>query len=153
LNNTCQYAQDIRAATEGNVREVQNTQNLAHASEEIARTLESDLNRALGGPFFENVRFTLNGVSFERQVQSAITQATTARTEVATRRLQAQQAVEQARGRRRVAAEEARAIRATENAYANNPAKARIDALVALCGQDGCDLTTLGGSLSNLVGR
>lgn len=148
LNNTCQYVQNANQAVSGKVKEVNTGQTLAQAQDAIAKTLENDLTDTLGGKYFEGIKFRLRGVSFAPEVQSQITRAQATRTAVATARLDAQKRVEQAIGDRRVAEQRARAIRATRNAYRDNPAQARIDALKALPP----GLQSLGGNTSLLLG-
>lgn len=149
LNNTCAYVQDANAATSGKAPSAADTgQNLAAVQTKIASTLQQDLADTLGGKFLEGVQFRLVQVTFDPEIQKAVTDATAARAQVATRRLEAQQRVEQAIGDRRVAEQKARAIRATRGAYAGNPAQARIDAIKALPGS----LQALGGDLNTIVG-
>jgi regulator of protease activity HflC (stomatin/prohibitin superfamily) len=147
LNNTCAYVQDSSAAA-SKINAQDNTQNLSEVQAKIGSTLEHDLASTLGGPFFQDVRFRLVQVTFDEKVQQSITEATSARADVATRRLQAQQRVETAIGDRRAAEQKARAIRATRRAYRDNPAQARIDAIRALP----ADLQALGGNVSTIVG-
>jgi regulator of protease activity HflC (stomatin/prohibitin superfamily) len=150
LNNTCAYVQDAEAAVTGKVPARADTgQNLAVVQAKIAETLDRDLQDTLGGKFFENIRFRLVQVTFDPAVQSSVTAATAARAQVATKRLEAQQRVETAIGDRRVAEQKAKAIRATRDAYRDNPAQARIDAIRALPQ----DLRALGGNLSTIVGE
>ena len=148
LNNTCQYVQNAEEAVRGEVEEIKTGQTLAAAQEDIARTLQADLNETLGGPYFEGIKFRLRGVRFDPEVQAKVTAAQAARTELATAKLEAQRRVEQAVGDRRVAEQKALAIRATQNAYRGNPAQARIDAIKSLPG----GLQALGGNLSSVVG-
>jgi regulator of protease activity HflC (stomatin/prohibitin superfamily) len=147
LNNTCAYVQDSTAAVTGKVDARDTGQNLAEVQTKIAETLDHDLQDTLGGRFFENIRFRLVQVTFEPEVQRSVTAATAARAQVATKRLEAQQRVETAIGDRRVAEQKARSIRATRDAYADNPTQARIDAIRALPG----GLRALGGNLSTIV--
>ena len=147
LNNTCAYVQDADAVARGRLNGADNVQNLAEVQAKIAETLQRDLDDTLGGPFFEGVRFRLVQVRFDPEVQRSIVQATAARADVATKRLQAQQKVETAIGDRRVAEQKARAIRATRGAYANNPSQARIDAIRALPQ----NLQALGGDVNSIV--
>jgi regulator of protease activity HflC (stomatin/prohibitin superfamily) len=150
LNNTCAYVQDAEAAVTGKVPARADTgQNLAVVQAKIAETLDRDLQDTLGGRFFENIRFRLVQVTFDPAVQSSVTAATAARAQVATKRLEAQQRVETAIGDRRVAQQKAQAIRATRNAYRDNPSQARIDAIRALPE----NLRALGGNLSTIVGE
>ncbi len=149
LNNTCAYVQESSAVATGRVEVNQdNSQNLSKVQAEIGSTLEADLESTLGGPFFEDVQFRLVQVRFDEKVQASITAATAARSDVATKRLQAQQRVETAIGDRRAAEQKARAIRATRRAYRDNPAQARIDAIRSLPPR----LQALGGNLSSIVG-
>ena len=148
LNNTCQYVQNANQAVSGKVKEVNTGQTLAQAQDAIARTLQADLDDTLGGKFFEGIKFRLRGVSFAPEVQAQITRAQATRTAVATARLDAQKRVEQAIGDRRVAEQRSRAIRATRNAYRDNPSQARSDALKALPP----GLQSLGGDTSLLLG-
>ena len=147
LNNTCAYVQDADAVARGRLSGADNVQNLAEVQGKIAETLQRDLDDTLGGRFFEGVRFRLVQVRFDPEVQRSIVQATAARADVATKRLQAQQKVETAIGDRRVAEQKARAIRATRGAYANNPSQARIDAIRALPQ----NLQALGGDVNSIV--
>ncbi len=149
LNNTCQYVQNAEEAVRGEVEEIKTGQTLAAAQEDIARTLEADLDETLGGPYFEGVKFRLRGVKFDPEVQAKVTAAQAARTELATAKLEAQRRVEQAVGDRRVAEQKSLAIRATQNAYRGNPAQARIDAIRSLPQ----NLSALGGNISSVVGR
>lgn len=149
LNNTCAYVQDAGAATSGRAPSADQTgQNLAAVQTKIAETLQQDLADTLGGRFLEGVQFRLVQVTFDPEIQKAVTEATAARAQVATRRLQAQQRVEAAIGDRRVAEQKSRAIKATRGAYAGNPAQARIDAIRALP----ANLQALGGNLNTIVG-
>jgi regulator of protease activity HflC (stomatin/prohibitin superfamily) len=148
LNNTCQYVQNAEEAVRGEIEEIKTGQTLAAAQEDIARTLQADLNETLGGEYFEGVKFRLRGVKFDPEVQAKVTAAQAARTELATAKLEAQRRVEQAIGDRRVAEQKSLAIRATQNAYRGNPAQARIDAIKSL--PQG--LQALGGNLSSVVG-
>lgn len=148
LNNTCAYVQDTNAAITGRVDARDTTQNLSAVQTKIASTLQQDLDETLGGHFFDGVQFRLVQIRFDPEVQEAVTAATAARAQVAQKRLDAQQRVETAIGDRRVAEQKARAIRATRNAYAGNPAQARIDAIKSL--PEG--LQALGGNVSSIVG-
>jgi regulator of protease activity HflC (stomatin/prohibitin superfamily) len=150
LNNTCAYVQQAADAATGKVDVNQdNSQNLTKVQQEIGETLQADLTSTLGGRYFEDVQFRLVQVRFDEKVQQSITAATAARADVATKRLEAQQKVETAIGDRRAAEQKARAIRATRQAYRDNPSQARIDAIRALP----ADLQALGGNLSSIVGR
>jgi regulator of protease activity HflC (stomatin/prohibitin superfamily) len=148
LNNTCAYVQDPNAAARGVDEAADNVQNLAEVQTKIAETFQKDLTDTLGGPFFEGIRFRLVQVRFDPELQKSIVRATAARADVATKRLEAQQKVETAIGDRRVAEQKARAIRATRNAYRDNPAQARIDGIRALPQ----NLQALGGNLNSIVG-
>jgi regulator of protease activity HflC (stomatin/prohibitin superfamily) len=148
LNNTCAYVQDANAATSGKVPAADTGQNLAVVQSKIAETLQQDLADTLGGKFLEGVQFRLVQVTFDPEIQKAVTEATAARAQVATRRLQAQQRVEAAIGDRRVAEQKSQAIRATRTAYAGNPAQARIDAIRSLPS----GLQALGGNINAIVG-
>jgi regulator of protease activity HflC (stomatin/prohibitin superfamily) len=148
LNNTCAYVRDAAAAAEGQVGDQDNAQNLSKVQEEIATTLAADLESTLGGKFFETVQFRLVQVKFDELVQKSITEATAARADVATKRLQAQQLVETATGEKRAAEQKAKGIRATRLAYRENPAQARIDAIRAL--PEG--IKALGGNVNTIIG-
>ena len=148
LNNTCAYVQDAERAASGKVDDADNVQNLAEVQEDIAETLQRDLDDTLGGKFFEGIRFRLVQVRFDPELQKSIVAATAARADVATKRLEAQQRVETAIGDRRVAEQKARAIRATRTAYRGNPSQARIDAIRSL--PEG--LQALGGNVNSIVG-
>ena len=177
LRNTCQYVTNAQAAVAGGVREVETGQNLEKVAEEIGRTTERRLNEFLSGTcqrpdgpdpgaapdegpcrrYFVSVRFTLGQPKFEPSVEKSVAAAQTAGADAATARLQAQKKVEEARGRRRVAEEDAKAIRRTGSAYRQNPVKGRIDLAEALCGTNedgrakGCPIQSLGGSASLLL--
>ena len=177
LRNTCQYVTNAQAAVSGRVREVETGQNLEKVAEEIGRTTAVQVNTFLSGAcrkpdgpdpnaapdlgpcqtYFENVRFTLGQPHFENSVESSVTAAQTAGADAATARLQAQKKVEEARGRRRVAEQDAAAIRRTGSAYRQNPVKGRIDLAEALCGTEedgrsrGCPIQSLGGGASLLL--
>jgi regulator of protease activity HflC (stomatin/prohibitin superfamily) len=153
LNNTCQYVQNAQEALKGNVKEVNNSQNLANAQRQIEQTLQRDLNTTLGGPFFEDVRFRLRGVKFAPQVQHQITAAQTKATQVATQKLEADRQVAEAEGQRKVAAQNAAAIRIKAKGYRSNPAQARIDAIRAFCGSGGCHPQVIGNNVLNNLGR
>lgn len=148
LNNTCAYVQQEPGSVGKAPTATQTGQNLAEVQGKIASTLQQDLEQTLGGKYFEAVQFRLVQVTFDPEIQKAVTEATAARAQVATKRLEAQQRVEQAIGDRRVAEQKAQAIRATRGAYAGNPAQARIDQLRALPS----GLQALGGDVSTLLG-
>ena len=177
LRNTCQYVTNAQAAVSGGVREVETGQNLEKVAEEIGRTTERRLNEFLSGVcrrpdgpdpdtladegpcrrYFVNVRFTLGQPKFAESVEQSVTAAQTAGADAATARLQAQKRVEEARGRRRVAEEDAKAIRETGSAYRRNPVKGRIDLAEAICGTEddgrpkGCPVQSFGGGASLLL--
>ena len=177
LRNTCQYVTNAQAAVSGRVREVETGQNLEKVAEEIGRTTAIRLNTFLSGScrrpdgpdpgtapdfgpcrtYFENVRFTLGQPHFEDDVEKSVTAAQTAGADAATARLQAQKKVEEARGRRRVAEQDAAAIRRTGSAYRQNPVKGRIDLAEAICGTEddgrprGCPVQSFGGGASLLL--
>jgi hypothetical protein len=177
LRNTCQYVTNAQAAVSGRVREVETGQNLEKVAEEIGRTTAIQVNTFLSGScsrpdgpdanstpdvgpcqtYFENVRFTLGQPHFEDSVERSVTAAQTAGADAATARLQAQKKVEEARGRRRVAEEDAAAIRRTGSAYRQNPVKGRIDLAEAICGTEedgrprGCPVQSFGGGASLLL--
>jgi regulator of protease activity HflC (stomatin/prohibitin superfamily) len=154
LNNTCQYVQNADAVTQGKVEEVKTGQNIEKIQKEVVDTLQSRLNSVLGGPYFEDVRFNLVRVSFQDEVEQAVTEAQTKRTEVANARLEAQKKEQEARGRRLAAVEDARAISAKQRAYRNNRVQGEIDKIKALCGESGCtSLQVLGGSASTIIGK
>ncbi|HEX8745001.1 MAG TPA: SPFH domain-containing protein [Thermoleophilaceae bacterium] len=177
LRNTCQYVTNAQAAVSGGVREVETGQNLEKVAEEIGRTTETRLNEFLSGTcqrpdgpdpgaapdegpcrrYFVAVRFTLGQPHFEDSVEKSVTAAQTAGADAATARLQAQKKVEEARGRRRVSEEDAKAIRETGSAYRRNPVKGRIDLAEAICGVEddgrpkGCPVQSFGGNSSLLL--
>ena len=149
LNNTCQYVQNANQAVSGKVKEVNTGQTLAQAQDAIAKTLDADLDDTLGGKYFEGIKFRLaRRLVRPRGPGPDHARAGDAARAVATARLDAQKRVEQAIGDRRVAEQRARAIRATRNAYRDNPSQARIDALKALPP----GLQSLGGDTSLLLG-
>jgi regulator of protease activity HflC (stomatin/prohibitin superfamily) len=154
LNNTCQYVTNANEAVKGNVKAVANAQNISQAQTRIQQQLQEDLNSTLGGRYFENIRFRLRGVTFENRVQNQISAAQAKRTEVATQQLEANRQVAEAEGQRRVAEQQAAAIRIKARSYKQNPAQADIDKIKAFCGSDGCNPQTIAGDfLSQLVGR
>lgn len=149
LNNTCQYVTNAQEAVKGNIKQVQNSQNIAQAQTQIEAALQRDLNSTLGGPFFENVRFRFAGgqaITFEPQVQQQITAAQAKRTEVATAQLEANRAVAEAEGKKRVAQQVALAIQTKANAYKHNQIQGQIDLAHALCGDNGCPIQVIGGN-------
>ena len=121
--------------------------NLETIQTNIGKTLQADLTATLGGNFFDNVRFRLTGVSLPG-IQANIDAANAAKADVATARFEANKRVEQAKGDRRVAEQKAASIRATQFAYRDNPAQARIDTVKALPP----GLQALGGNVSSIVG-
>lgn len=159
LNNTCQYVQDAEKAVGGNIKSIDTRQNLNKAQGQVEKSLNGSLDSTLGGKYFENVRFRFRGVKFNKTVQERINEAQAKRTEVATAKLEAQRAQQEAIGRRKVAEQDARAIRIKANSYKKNKAQADIDRIKALCGVDkndkpkGCEnLQVLGGSVTKLIG-
>ena len=153
LNNLCQYIQNVEAVEKGEVKKVDNTQNLADAANEIEKNLTVALNEAFGGDYFEDVRYQNLRIRFEEGQETTIRAAQTKRTEVATARLEAQKALETARGERRVAREQNKAIREKARGYRLNPAQARIDLIEKLCGTEGCSqLQVLGGNALTVLG-
>lgn len=159
LNNTCQYVIDADKAVGGEIKTINTRQNMNKAQTEIEKSLKATLSSTLGGEYFENERFRLRGIKFEEAVQTQITAAQAKRTEVATAKLEAQRSVEEAIGRRKVADEDAQAIRIKANSYRRNKAQADIDRLKALCGTNpdgsskGCSsLQVLGGNVTKLIG-
>jgi SPFH domain / Band 7 family len=152
LNNTCQYVTQAQSAVEGNVKQVNTAQNIAAVQNQIGKTLAQDLNESLhappGEPYFTNVRFRLRIVTYDGATLSRVREAIAARTQVATARLRGQQRVEAATQDKLAAMQRAQAIRATRNAYRDNPAMARIDTIKALPR----DLQALGSGFSVLVG-
>lgn len=159
LNNTCQYVQNAEKAVGGNVKAVDTRQNLKTAQDQIEKNLNEVLNSTFGGKYFENIRFRMRAPKFDPKVQEQITAAQAKRTEVATTKLEAQRVVQEAIGRRKVAEQDARAIRIKANSYRSNKAQADIDRLKALCGTNedgsskGCtNLQVLGGNVTKLIG-
>lgn len=149
LVNTCQYVQNADDAVKGNIKKVDNAQNINKAQTQIEATLQDELNKTLGGNYFQNIRFRLRGATFDPAVQEQITAAQAKRTEVAKAKLEANRQVAEAEGRRRVAEQDAKAIRIKALSYVKNKAQAQIDKIRALCGQDGCDPQVLGGNVLN----
>jgi regulator of protease activity HflC (stomatin/prohibitin superfamily) len=159
LNNTCQYVIDADKAVGGEIKTINTRQNMNKAQTEIEKSLKATLSSTLGGEYFENQRFRLRGIKFEDEVQTQITAAQAKRTEVATAKLEAERVVQQAIGRRKVAEQDARAIKIKANSYRKNKAQADIDRLKALCGTNedgsskGCGgLQVLGGDVTKLIG-
>lgn len=153
LNNTCQYVQNAEQALEGKVQEVNNSQQLARAQATVEQTLTADLNSTLGGPYITGVRFRLRGIKLDPDVQEVVTQAQAKRARVQTATLDAQASIERARGRRRVAEEDSRAIRTKAKSYRASPAQAAIDKIKAFCGEEGCDPQAVGGDFLNQLGK
>lgn len=159
LNNTCQYILNAEKAVGGEIKTIDTRQNLNKAQDEIEGDLNQALISTLGDKYFDNVRFRLRGVKFDEKVQEQINAAQAKRTEVAKTKLEAQRVVQEAIGRRKVAEQDARAIRIKANSYKKNKAQADIDRLKALCGvkeddkPKGCEnLQVLGGNVTKLIG-
>ena len=155
LNNLCQYVQNAEAIRTGDVKKVDNQQNLAKAQASIAEALKRKLRAAFGDDYFENVRYQNLRIRFEREVQRQITNAQSLRTQAANARLEADRRVAEtkgvadarfaeAEGARRAAFQQAKAYRA-------NPTQRDLDRIRAFCGSDGCDPRVIGGSLSGII--
>lgn len=155
LNNLCQYVQNAKAVNSGDVKKVNNNQNLTAAAESIADTLKAKLRAAFGDDVFENVRYQNLRIRFEKGVQQKINAAQALRTEAANAELEAQRKVVEAKGEadKKVAQAEGarRAAFQQSKAYRANPTQAAIDKIEAFCGPDGCDPKVVGGSLDGVI--
>ncbi|KQC39099.1 SPFH domain-containing protein [Frankia sp. ACN1ag] len=100
------------ASSNGNIQAVQNA---------INKSLATDLNANLGGPFLENLRFTLARVTLPANVQGAVNSAQAAFARIA----EAQARVAEAKA-------DAEANRQRQSGYAQCPACAKIDELKAI---------------------
>lgn len=161
LNNTCIYVLNANAilADTGDkakaqdkaseqAKQVNVSQNLAEAEAAITEAFQSNLKAGLGNEYFEHIRFQNLRVTFEPDIQRAVTSAQGKRAEVAKARLEAQRVTAAAQGRADAAVAAARGdrdakiaaasgARALARAYKLNPALARIEQIKALCGVDG----------------
>lgn len=155
LNNLCQYVQNAEAVTTGDVKKVDNQQNLAQAQASIAEALRRKLRSAFGDDFFENVRFQNLRIRFETEVQRQITNAQSLRTQAANARLEADRRVAETKGAADAKVAEAegsrRAAFQQNKAYRANPTQRDIDRIRAFCGADGCDPRVMGGSLDGII--
>lgn len=151
LKNTCVYvlnaeqlAEDSEKAQE-QAKEVNNTQVIQKAQDDITELLQTKLNEGLGDDYFEGVRFQNLKPDFTPEIAKRVSEAQGKRAEVATARLEAQRRTQEAEGRTAVAREQAKQIRAQGKAYKNSPQQAEIDKIKALCGDTGCqNLQVLG---------
>jgi regulator of protease activity HflC (stomatin/prohibitin superfamily) len=155
LNNTCVYVLNAeQALTEGGTdqaKEVNNSQVLQEAQDDITEVLQQKLRDGLGGDqteqksYFEGVRFQNLRVTFTPAIQQRVEEAQSKRAEVATARLEAERRTQEAEGRTAVAKEQAKQIELQGKAYKDSPQQAEIDKLKALCGETGCqNLQVLG---------
>lgn len=155
LNNLCQYVQNAEAVTTGDVKKVDNQQNLAEAQATVAEALKRKLRSAFGDDYFENVRFQNLRIRFESEVQRQITNAQSLRTQAANARLEADRRVAQTKGAADAKVAEAegsrRAAFQQSKAYRANPTQRDIDKIRAFCGADGCDPRVMGGSLDGII--
>ncbi len=155
LNNLCQYVQNAEAVNSGDVKKVNNNQNLTAAATAIATTLKAKLRAAFGDDVFENIRYQNLRIRFEKGVQTKINNAQALRTEAANAELEAKRKVAEAKGEadKKVAqAEGARRAAFQQNkAYKANPTQADIDKIEAFCGADGCDPKVVGGGLDSVI--
>jgi regulator of protease activity HflC (stomatin/prohibitin superfamily) len=168
LNNTCIYvlnADAILASTDSKAqnaaqqqaKQVNVSQNLASAEQEISVAFQKNLKAGLGDDYFEGVRFQNLRVGFTSDIQSRVQAAQARRADVAEARLNAQRQQAQAKGdadakvaaavgNRQAQEEQAKGVRALAQAYRDNPAQAKIDYAKALCGDDGCPISVVGSS-------
>ncbi|CAA9480576.1 MAG: hypothetical protein AVDCRST_MAG53-565 [uncultured Solirubrobacteraceae bacterium] len=155
LNNLCQYVQNAEAVTTGDVKKVDNQQNLAQAQGSIAEALKGKLRSAFGDDYFENVRFQNLRIRFESEVQRQITNAQSLRTQAANARLEADRRIAETKGAADAKVAEAegsrRAAFQQEKAYRANPTQRDIDKIRAFCGADGCDPRVMGGNLDGIL--
>jgi regulator of protease activity HflC (stomatin/prohibitin superfamily) len=161
LNNTCVYVLNAeQALTEGSERaqeeakQVNVTQVLQEAQDDITGLLQQKLETGLGGAYFEGVRFQNLRVTFTPEIQARVEAAQAKRAEVAEARLEAERSTQAAEGETAVAREQAKQIKLQGRAYLPSPAQAELDKIKALCGTEGCaNLQVLGeGSIiSNLA--
>lgn len=154
LKNTCVYVlnADQLAEEEGGqkvsdkAKQVNNTQIIQQAQDDITKLLQQKLREGLGGDYFEGVRFQNLKPDFTAAISESVQAAQQKRADVASARLDAQRRTEQAQGDTAVAKEQAEQIRVKANAYKDNPAQTEIDKIKALCGSEGCtQLQVLGG--------
>lgn len=173
LKNTCVYVLDAEqiASDDGaknaqnKARQVNNTQVIQAAQNDITTLLQRKLQQGLGGSYFESVRFQNLKPDFTDQIAQRVRAAQGKRAEVAEARLeadrvkeeaqgQAQRQIEQARGERQSNLAKAAGIRAIGRAYRQSPQVASIDKTKAFCGPDGCDPQVIGGNVfQQLAGR
>ena len=168
LKNTCVYVLEADKLTsdggqevQDKAKEVNNTQVIQEAQDDITKLLQTKLEQGLGGAYFEGVRFQNLKPDFTPSISERVREAQGKRAEVATTKLEAQRKVEekkgealaqieQGRGRRQAREQEARGLRAYARAL-RDPRVAKVEQIKALCGVDaegqpkGCgNLTVLG---------
>jgi hypothetical protein len=154
---SCVYVNTPVSASNGNnvtpkVNGNQANANLGRIQSNISTELQTDLDRTLGGRYLTIGQFTISKVTLTDKVQSRIDDANSAKVEVQRQVFLADQRVAKARGDRDSNIAKATGIKALNAAYANSPAKARIDAITALCGDSGCsNLQVIGGDNQNLL--
>lgn len=173
LKNTCVYVLDAEQLADADgaskaqqkARQVNNTQVIQQAQNDITSLLTQKMRSGLGGDYFEGVRFQNLKPDFTNQIAERVRAAQGKRAEVAEARLEAQRVKEAAKGQANRAIEEARGerdsnlakasgIRAVGRAYRSSPQVAKIDQTKAFCGPDGCDPQVIGGNVfQQLAGR
>lgn len=155
LNNLCQYVQSKEALTKGDVKKVENTQNLNAAADSIEKALRTKLKAAFGDDYFEDVRYQNLRIRFTGGVQRRIDEAQSLRTQAANAELEAARKVAEAKGEADKKVAQARGARAAafqqQKAYKANPTQAQIDKIEAFCGPNGCDPQVLGGNLNDVI--
>lgn len=122
--------------------------NLAKIQGAISDELQQDLDQVLGGHYIQVGTFRISKVDLPDGVSQKIDDANAAKAGIAQQHYLAQQKVQQAEGEKNSNIQRAKGIRALNRAYANSPAKARIDAIAALPK----DLKVLGGNALSLIG-
>lgn len=180
LRNTCVYVleadkladEETGQEVQDKAKEVNNTQIIQEAQDDITKLFQQKLNEGLGGEFFEGVRFQNLKPDFTSSIADRVRAAQGKRAEVATTRLEAQRKkaeaqgqadaeFERGRGQRRANEERAKGLRAYARAL-RDPRVAKVEQIKALCGVDsegqpkGCEnLTVLGpnGFINGTSGR
>jgi hypothetical protein len=158
LKNTCVYvleadklASDDATDVSDKAKDVNNTQVIQAAQDDITKLLAQKIKDGLGGDYFEGVRFQNLTPDFTPKIKAAVQAAQSKRADVATTKLEAQRVVEEGIGKRRAKEEEAKGLQKYANAL-KDPGVAEVEKIKALCGvgvdgtPKGCDnLQVIGG--------
>jgi regulator of protease activity HflC (stomatin/prohibitin superfamily) len=123
-------------------------ENLAKVQASVSQELQTDLDQVLGGHYLTVGTFRISKVDLPPAVSAKIDDANAAKAGIAQQHYLASQQVQQAEGEKNANIQKATGIRALNRAYANSPAKARIDAIAALPR----GLKSLGGNVTSLIG-